>query len=259
MDIRYKLKLVDLLDIEPYSFPYIEKLNLPTTTLEELMEDNYDLLFQDLTAIIENENENEQNRLVATYFRSRLAWGILNKTDKEGFYKLDNTDSDDMYDVNDDMENDNNNSFKIYENKELLKLCEKIEKIPQETINKQMFEFILSKHPEIEKGFDLSLFKLGRDGYYQAIGIGNYWWYTQSVKEKMLIATKVVQEDLKKHINNLFIENINFWREEYLKWITKNGIKNTKGNIKTFFSTRGMKAPDYFIDMLKAKLNDKSK
>lgn len=255
MDIRYKLKLVDVLEIEPYNFPYIEKLNLPTETLEKLMEDDYGLLFHDLTTIIENENENEQNRLVATYFRSKLAWGILNKADKEDFYEIDNSDSDDIDDVN-----DSNGSFKIYENKEILKLCEKIEKIPQETINKQMFDFIRKNYPAFENGFDLTLYRLGRDSFYESLGIqGGIWWYSQSVREKLRLAEKVVQEDLQNYINNLFVNNISYWVKEYKKWSTENGTKYTKGNIKNFFTTKGKKVPSYFMDMLKANLKDESK
>ncbi|MBR5434030.1 MAG: hypothetical protein IK117_06320 [Bacteroidales bacterium] len=244
MDIKYKIKLVDILDLEPYSFQYLDNLNLPTTTLEGLMEDKYDLLFQDLTAIIDNENENDQTRLIATCFRSKLLWGILNKADKDGVYCSENGDT----------QEEPYSNYYTYENKEILKKCKEIEKIPQEKINKQMFDFILCNYPEIENGFDVSIFSIGKKGYYQSIGIGEYWWYTQPVREKMQIASKVVQEELKTHINNLFVNNFSFWENEYKTWIIENGVKNTKENLKTFFSTRGKKVPGFIIDMLKAKI-----
>ena len=74
MDIKYKLKLVEVLRLRPADIELISSINLPDECLDAMMKENYTPLAQELSAIATNKDEPEDVRLIAASLKTMLLW-----------------------------------------------------------------------------------------------------------------------------------------------------------------------------------------
>ena len=73
MDIKYKLKLVEVLRLRPADIELISSINLSISSLELMMNGNYDALAKELDSIVVDEKVSEKTRLIAASLKTLLS------------------------------------------------------------------------------------------------------------------------------------------------------------------------------------------
>ena len=74
MDIKYKIKLIEILRLRPADLDVLDSVILSDSCLEAIMKDNRAALDKELGAIAYNESTDEKTRLVAASLKSLLLW-----------------------------------------------------------------------------------------------------------------------------------------------------------------------------------------
>ena len=73
MDIKYKLKLVEVLRLRPADIELISSINLSISSFELMMNGNYDALAKELDSIVVDEKVSEKTRLIAASLKNLLS------------------------------------------------------------------------------------------------------------------------------------------------------------------------------------------
>ena len=71
MDIKYKIKLIEILRLRPADLDVLNSVRLPDSCLKAIMKDNRTELDKELGAIADNGNTDEKTRLVAASLKSQ--------------------------------------------------------------------------------------------------------------------------------------------------------------------------------------------
>ena len=74
MNIKYKIKLVEILRLRPADLDALDSVILSDSCLEAIMKDDRTILDKELGAIAGNEKVDEKTRLVAASLKSLLLW-----------------------------------------------------------------------------------------------------------------------------------------------------------------------------------------
>lgn len=84
MDIKYKIKLIEILRLSPADLDVLDSVILSDSCLEAIMKGDRAALDKELGAIVENKNADERTRLVAASLKSLLLWNTASdELDKE--------------------------------------------------------------------------------------------------------------------------------------------------------------------------------
>ena len=154
MDIKYKIKLIEILRLRPADLDVLDSVILSDSCLEAIMKGDRAALDKELGAIVENENADERTRLVAASLKSLLLWNTASdELDKEyeammlDDPELDNFPVEETWESKLYKENQGNlkeREMAFKEGKELLG------ELSIEELAKQYCEYIMQKYPQLK-------------------------------------------------------------------------------------------------------------
>ena len=165
MDIKYKIKLVEVLRLRPADLGYINVVNLSSDCLEALMQNNSELLEKELAEIVSDENADEKVRVIAASLKTQLLWMATSDALDKACAEM--TD-DGLEDFDDDFPVEETWESKLYREKQgNSKEREKAFKegkrfvadLTKDELVKRYCEFILQKYPQLKDGFDNGLYR----------------------------------------------------------------------------------------------------
>lgn len=132
----------------------------------------------------------------------------------------------------------------------------KLAKMTAEEICDEIFDYTIKKYPELADGFNPTLYRSGREDYYEMLSVRHC---PNLIKHqewtKLNIAASNVEARLRANADAVILDNIEHWKNEYEAWSDSHGNKKvTKSSIKNFFIEKGKKASSTVIDKLKMEL-----
>lgn len=259
MDIKYKIKLVEVLRLRPADLGYINVVNLSSDCLEALMQNNSELLEKELAEIASDENVDEKVRVIAASLKTQLLWmassDALDKAcaemtddgqeDFEGDFPVEETWESKLYREKQGNSKEREKAFK--EGKRL------VADLTKEELVKRYCEFILQKYPQLKDGFDNGLYRIGMNDFHEHIGIhGKEYLLPQKDNTKVYMARREVMPELNRMIDEIFIKELDFWKSEYKKWLElRHETRISKKSIKLFFEEKGKHASENVLDKMK--------
>lgn len=261
MNIKHKIKLVEVLRLRPADLEFIDSVSLSEECLVALMKDNSELLEKELEGIINKDDLDEKTRLVAASLKIHLQWISASDAIDEACEKMVADDFDDFEDfpVEETWENkmykekqgspkEREKAFK--EGKKLIK------ELSKEDLTRRYCDFIMQKYPELKDGFDNGLYRMGMSDYHEFIGInGKEYLLPTDLNQKLYYARRGVMDGLNKMIDDIYISNLDYWKTEYKCWLEKrHETRITKKSLKMFFEERGKKLSDKVLDRMKMEL-----
>ena len=98
MNIKHKIKLVEVLRLRPADLEFIDSVSLSEECLVALMKDNSELLEKELEGIINKDDLDEKTRLVAASLKIHLQWISASDAIDEACEKMVADDFDDFED-----------------------------------------------------------------------------------------------------------------------------------------------------------------
>lgn len=261
MDIKYKLKLVEVLRLRPADIELIPSINLSDSCLELMMNGNYDALAKELDCIVVDEKVSEKTRLIAASLKSLLS---LNRASDELDAACNNMLIEDDSELEDTPVEETWES-KMYREKQgdskknelSFKEAKKMLKdTPVEDLTAQYCEFIMQKFPQLRDGFDNGLYRMGMGAYHEHIGInGKEYFLPTEINQKVYFARRGVMDGLNKIIDDIFLGEIDKWESNYKTWLSqRNETRVSKKSIKTFFEEQGKHVSDKVLDRVKMDL-----
>lgn len=261
MDIKYKLKLVEVLRLRPADIELISSITLSEECLDAMMKENYTPLAQELNAIVTNIDEAEEVRLIAASLKTMLLW--INASDE-----LDTVCNDMLLEDNPDLLEtpiEETWESKMYREKHAdskerelsFKEAKKmLTDTPVEELTAQYCEFIMRKFPQLRDGFDNGLYRMGMGAYHEHIGInGKEYLLPTEINQKLYFARRGVMDGLNKIIDDIFLREIDRWKTDYRQWLEqRHETRISKKSIKTFFEEQGKHVSDKVLDKMKMDL-----
>ena len=257
MDIKYKIKLIEILRLRPADLDVLNSVRLPDSCLKAIMKDNRTVLDKELGASADNGNTDEKTRLVAASLKSLLLWNTAtDELDNE--YKtmmLDDSEFDDfpveetweskLYKENQGNAKEREMAFK--EGKKLLG------ELSIEELTKQYCEYIMQKYPQLKDGFDNGLYRMGMADFHEHLGLkGKEYLLPSELNNKAYMARRGVMDGLNKLIDEIFISELDYWKQEYKIWLeNRHESRISKKSLKMFFEERGKHPSDKVLDRMK--------
>ena len=255
MDIKYKIKLIEILRLRPADLDVLDSVILSDSCLEAIMKGDRAALDKELGAIVENENADERTRLVAASLKSLLLWNTASdELDKEyEAMMLDDSELDDLpveetwesklYKENQGNLKEREMAFK--EGKELLG------ELSIEELAKQYCEYIMQKYPQLKDGFDNGLYRIGMADFHEHLGLkGKEYLLPSELTNKEYMARRGVMDGL-----NKLIDELDYWKKEYKIWLeNRHESRISKKSLKMFFEERGKHPSDKVLDRMKTEL-----
>ena len=175
MDIKYKIKLIDILRLRPSDLDVLDSVILSDSSLEAMMRDDRTALDKELGAIAANENAGEKTRLVAASLRSLLLWNTASDELDNEYETMMHDDSElDDFPVEETWEsklykeNQGNAKEREMAFKEGKKL---LVELSIEELTKRYCEYITQKYPQIKDGFDNGLYRIGMADFHEHLGL----------------------------------------------------------------------------------------
>ena len=260
MDIKYKIKLIEILKLRPADLDVLDSVILSDSCLEAIMKGDRAALDKELGAIVENENADERTRLVAASLKSLLLWNTASEElDKEyEAMMLDDSELDDfpveetweskLYKENQGNLKEREMAFK--EGKELLG------ELSIEELAKQYCEYIMQKYPQLKDGFDNGLYRIGMADFHEHLGLkGKEYLLPSELTNKEYMARRGVMDGLNKLIDVIFISELDYWKKEYKIWLeNRHESRISKKSLKMFFEEKGKHPSDKVLDRMKMEL-----
>lgn len=260
MDIKYKIKLIEILRLRPADLDVLDSVILSDLCLDAIMKGDRAALDKELGAIVENENADERTRLVAASLKSLLLWNTASdELDKEyEAMMLDDSELDDfpveetweskLYKENQGNLKEREMAFK--EGKELLG------ELSIEELAKQYCEYIMQKYPQLKDGFDNGLYRIGMADFHEHLGLkGKEYLLPSEMTNKEYMARRGVMDGLNKLIDEIFISELDYWKKEYKIWLeNRHESRISKKSLKMFFEEKGKHPSDKMLDRMKMEL-----
>lgn len=260
MDIKYKIKLIEILRLRPADLDVLDSVILSDSCLEAIRKGDRAALDKELGAIVENENADERTRLVAASLKSLLLWNTASdELDKEyEAMMLDDSELEDfpvketweskLYKENQGNLKEREMAFK--EGKELLG------ELSIEELAKQYCEYIMQKYPQLKDGFDNGLYRIGMADFHEHLGLkGKEYLLPSELTNKEYMARRGVMDGLNKLIDEIFISELDYWKKEYKIWLeNRHESRISKKSLKMFFEEKGKHPSDKVLDRMKMEL-----
>ena len=257
MDIKYKIKFIEILRLRPADLDVLDSVILSDSCLEAIMKDDRAALDKELGAIVEKENADERTRLVAASLKSLLLWSTASdELDKEyEAMMLDDSELDDfpveetweskLYKENQGNAKEREMAFK--EGKKLLG------ELSVDELATKYCEYIIQKYPQLKNGFDNGLYRIGMGDFHEHIGLkGKDYLLPNELNTKEYMARRKVMDGLNKMIDDVFISELEHWKSEYKDWLdNRNETRITKKSLKMFFEENGKHPSDKVLDRMK--------
>ena len=264
MDIKYKIKLVEILRLRPADLDVIDSIGLSDECLKGLLNNNKDMLDKELGSIVNNENIDDKKRLVAASLKTHLLWNSASDAIDEACEGMTNDELDDFNEL-DDFYGEDTWENELYKEKQgdpkerekAFKEGKKlIEGLSKDELTKRYCEFIMEKYPQLKDGFDNGLYRMGMSDYHEYLGInGKEYLFSTELSHKIYFARRGVMDELNRMIDELYLGNLDYWKTEYKSWIEKrNETRITKKSLKMFFDEHGKKVSDKVLDKMKIEL-----
>lgn len=257
MDIKYKIKLIEILRLRPADLNVLDSVILSDSCLEAMLKDDRAALDKELGAIAYNESADVKTRLVAASLKSLLLWNTASdELDKE--YEtmlLDDSELDDfpveetweskLYKENQGNAKERELAFK--EGKKLLS------ELSVEDLTKQYCEYIMQKYPPLNDGFDNGLYRIGMADFHEHMGLkGKEYLLPSELNNKEYMARRGVMDGLNKLIDEIFICELDYWKKEYKTWLeNRHESRISKKSLKMFFEEKGKHPSDKVLDRMK--------
>lgn len=260
MEIKYKIKLVELLRLRPADLNILDSIKLSERCLNALINDDKDSLYKELDAIVSNDKADDNYRLVAASLKSIILW---------------NTTSDELDQACEDMlcedfENEDDSLEESWENKILkekqvdskeqemaFKEGKKLlMKLSKEELADRYCDYIMENLPQLKEGFDNGLYRMGMSMYHDYLGLRNKeYLLSTELSHKEYFARRLVMDGLNKRIDDIFFSKIDYWKSEYRYWLdNRHETRITKKSLKMFFDERGKHPSDKVLDRIKQEL-----
>ena len=264
MTIEQKIKLIEILCLNPSDIDYINDIKLSQECYEQLMSGNVDILAKELQNIVNNADEKDRVRLVAACLKNKLRLNelsvALDKACEDNFdnvsFGLIGPEVDDSYwKEREELAKENQKLWKERE-KTAKASQKKLEKMSTDEICDEIFDYTLKKYPELANGYNSVLYRSGREDYYEMLCI-RHCPNLVSHQEwtKLNIAASNVENKLRAYADKVIFDSINYWKNEYLAWKEVRKVsKITKSSIKSFFYEKGKKVSPNVIDKLLMEL-----
>ncbi len=257
MDIKYKIKLIEILRLRPADLDVLDSVILSDSCLEAIMKGDRAALDKELEAIAGNENADEKTRLVAASLKSLLLWNTASdELDKEYETMMqDDSELDDfpmeetweskLYKENQGNAKEREMAFK--EGKKLLS------ELSVEELTKRYCEYIMQKYPQLKDGFDNGLYRIGMADFHEHLGLkGKEYLLPSELNNKEYMARRGVMDGLNKLNDELFIGELDYWKQEYKIWLeNRHESRISKKSLKMFFEEKGKHPSDKVLDRMK--------
>ncbi len=264
MDIKYKIKLVEILRLRPADLEVVDTINLSEDCLIGLMKDDKNLLGKELESIIANENIDDKIRLIATSLRTQLLWNSASDAIDEACERMTSNETGEFDDI-DDFYVEDTWENKLYKEKqsnpkEREKAFKEGKKLiassTKEELTRMYSEFILQKYPNLKEGFERGTYRIGLMDFHEHLGIkGKEYLLPQDSCNKLYMARQNVEEELNKAIDEFFFRELDYWKSEYKKWLEgRHETRISKKSIKMFFEEKGKRASERVLDKMKIEL-----
>lgn len=260
MDIKYKIKLIEILRLRPAELDVLDSVILSDSCLEAIMKDDRSALDKELGVIVDDENVDEKTRLVAASLKSLLLWNTASdELDNEyDTMMLDDSELDDfpveetweskLYKENQGNAKEREMAFK--EGKKLL------DELSIEELTKQYCEYIMQKYPQLKDGFDNGLYRMGMADFHEHLGLkGKEYLLPSEMNNKTYMARRGVMDGLNKLIDEIFISKLEYWKQEYKTWLeNRHESRISKKSLKMFFEEKGKHPSDKVLNRMKMEL-----
>ncbi len=260
MDIKYKIKLIEILRLRPAELDVLDSVILSDSCLEAIMKDDRSALDKELGVIVDDENVDEKTRLVAASLKSLLLWNTASdELDNEyDTMMLDDSELDDfpveetweskLYKENQGNAKEREMAFK--EGKKLL------DELSIEELTKQYCEYIMQKYPQLKDGFDNGLYRMGMADFHEHLGLkGKEYLLPSEMNNKAYMARRGVMDGLNKLIDEIFISKLEYWKQEYKTWLeNRHESRISKKSLKMFFEEKGKHPSDKVLNRMKMEL-----
>lgn len=260
MEIKYKIKLIEILRLRPADLDVLDSVILSDSCLEAIMKDDRVALDKELGAIAANGNTDEKTRLIAASLKSLLLWNTASdELDKEyETMMLDGSELDELpvedtwesklYKENQGDAKEREMAFK--EGKKLLA------ELSVEELTKRYCEYIMEKYPQLNDGFDNGLYRIGMADFHEHLGLkGKEYLLPSELNNKEYMARRGVMDDLNKMIDEIFIRELDYWKQEYKTWLeNRHESRISKKSLKMFFEDKGKHLSDKVLDRMKMEL-----
>ena len=211
-----------------------------------------------------NSKIDEQHRLLAACYFSKLKWYMPSEdldaaceeiADNMSFGLI-GPDDDEAYWKEREEEAKENRAMWKEREKTAKESQKKLAKMTAEEICDEIFDYTIKKYPELADGFNPTLYRSGREDYYEMLSVRHC---PNLIKHqewtKLNIAASNVEARLRANADAAILDNIEHWKNEYEAWSDSHGNKKvTKSSIKNFFIEKGKKASSTVIDKLKMEL-----
>jgi hypothetical protein len=260
MNIKYKIKLVEVLRLRPADLDALDSVILSDSCLEAIMKDDRTILDKELGAIAGNEKVDEKTRLVAASLKSLLLWNTASdELDNEyETMMLDDSELDELpveetwesklYKENQANAKEREMAFK--EGKKLLG------ELSVEELTKRYCEYTMQKYPQLKDGFDNGLYRMGMADFHEHLGLRRKEYLLPSeLNNKEYMARRGVMDGLNKLIDEIFISELDYWKREYKTWLeNRHESRISKKSLKMFFEEKGKHPSDKVLDRMKMEL-----
>lgn len=263
MDIKHKIKLVEILRLRPADLEIIDTIFLSDECLKGLLNNDKDMLDKELGSIVSNENIDDKKRLVAASLKTHLLWNSASDAIDEACGRMTNDGFNDVDELDDFCGEDaweNKLKEKQGNSKEREKAFKEgkklIEGSSKDELTKRYCKFILEKYPQLKDGFDNGLYRMGMSDYHEYLGInGKEHLFSTDLSHKIYFARRGVMDELNRMIDELYLDNLDYWKTEYKSWLEKrNETRVTKKSLKMFFDEHGKKVSDKVLEKMKIEL-----
>ena len=260
MDIKYKIKLIDILRLRPSDLDVLDSVILSDSSLEAMMRDDRTALDKELGAIAANENAGEKTRLVAASLKSLLLWNTASDELDNEYETMMHDDSElDDFPVEETWEsklykeNQGNAKEREMAFKEGKKL---LVELSIEELTKRYCEYIMQKYPQLKDGFDNGLYRIGMADFHEHLGLkGKEYLLPSELTNKEYMARRGVMDGLNKLIDEVFISELDCWKQEYKTWLeNRHETRISKKSLKMFFEEKGKHPSDKVLDRMKTEL-----
>ena len=260
MDIKYKIKLIDILRLRPSDLDVLDSVILSDSSLEAMMRDDRTALDKELGAIAANENAGEKTRLVAASLRSLLLWNTASDELDNEYENMMHDDSElDDFPVEETWEsklykeNQGNAKEREMAFKEGKKL---LVELSIEELTKRYYEYIMQKYPQLKDGFDNGLYRIGMADFHEHLGLkGKEYLLPSELTNKEYMARRGVMDGLNKLIDEVFICELDCWKQAYKTWLeNRHETRISKKSLKMFFEEKGKHPSDKVLDRMKTEL-----
>jgi hypothetical protein len=125
-----------------------------------------------------------------------------------------------------------------------------------EELAKQYCEYIMQKYPQLKDGFDNGLYRIVMADFHEHLGLkGKEYLLPSELTNKEYMARRGVMDGLNKLIDEVFICELDCWKQEYKTWLeNRHETRISKKSLKMFFEEKGKHPSDKVLDRMKTEL-----